>query len=316
VDMMRSAWLKWARAVDHAQELAAETRRYGVTTNHEYVHTDNASDYTNPLVCRDWRLRVLNPIPERWSLLVGDVVANLRDALDHAFWAAAVHHSGVPARPTQVAFPIYTSETKFIREARKRLSSLVAPEVWEIVELVQPYHDSSRAHIDPLEVLRFLSNVDKHRAVHIVENVQVSLGPVLLHCDPPIEVVHEWVREGPANDGDVLARIKFRRPTTTGSIDMLPVFTHATVLQVCDEPREHLRLHIAMEVTKDRTFGVLAAISEALGADPPDDLEMGDHFALIHPEAGGHDLLVRHTDLSGTTTIHPLNLPEHRAENR
>jgi hypothetical protein len=103
--MMRSAWIKWARGVEHQRVLARAMRESSAVKSHEYVRVDNARDADDPLVRVHWRLRILEPFPERWSVLLGDVLTNFRAAMDHTFWAAAVSHSGQPEKPQRVTFP-------------------------------------------------------------------------------------------------------------------------------------------------------------------------------------------------------------------
>ena len=99
-------------------------REFDSEDSYEYVRTDNAQDADDPLVSMDWRLVIKMPHPERWSVLIGDVLTNLRAALDHALWFAVHAHSGPPARPESIEFPIRTTEAKFKGKA-KELSALV-----------------------------------------------------------------------------------------------------------------------------------------------------------------------------------------------
>ncbi len=62
--------------------------------------------------------------------------------------------------------------------AKKR--PLVAADVWDMIKRVQPYHGGQLAHAVPLEVLRWLSNVDKHRFLHEVGCIAIDLGPTLV----------------------------------------------------------------------------------------------------------------------------------------
>ena len=101
-----------------------------------------------------------------------------------------------PRAPHQVTFPIHTQRKRFTKAA-KELQPLVSPKVWEYVESVQPLHGGEQAHTHPLEILRWLSNVDKHRAVHVVERTDFGSGPVLVRSSHPLEAVKEWRLDGP-----------------------------------------------------------------------------------------------------------------------
>ncbi|GAA4667972.1 hypothetical protein [Amycolatopsis dongchuanensis] len=309
--MLRSAWIKWARAVEHQHLLAREGREWIANDSYVYDRTDNASDNTNPLLAVHWRLRIVHPYPERWSVLIGDVLTNLRAALDHSFWAAAEAHTGTPDAPHRVMFPIHTQSTKFAKAA-KELQPLVAPPVWKFIESVQPFHGNDKAHTHPLEILRWMSNVDKHRAVHVLGRTAFDVGPVLVRSTPPLEVADEWRREGPTSDGDVIARVKLRRPPSGTSVDLIPTFAHTACLQISDDPEEVHALDSVMDVMREHVLGVLASLTELLGEPFPEPatLELGEHHDEVVPEFGGAIALIR--DLDGAT--HRINLDQLPAE--
>jgi hypothetical protein len=196
-------------------------REFGALDAYEYVRWDNDSDHADPLLRMHWRLKINQQYPERWSVLLGDVLTSLRAALDHTFWAAAMLHSGQPARPQRLMFPIATKADGFARTARE-LSSLVAPDLWAMIESLQPFRSGDRAHTAPLAVLQWLSNVDKHRFVHIVGRTAVDFGPVILRAEPAIEIVEEWRHEGPVDEGTVVARLKLKRPADGTSLNVVP----------------------------------------------------------------------------------------------
>lgn len=285
--MVRSAWIKWARAVEHQKVLARALREFASVESYEYVRTDNAQDGDDPVLSVHWRAVVRVPYPERWSVLLGDVFTNLRAVLDHAFWAAVHDHSGPPARPQRIEFPICPSEAKSNDKA-KELAALVAPDVWRVVDAVQPFRERSSAHLNPLEMLRWLSNVDKHRAVHVVERIAVDLGPIVLQSPTPLEVIEEWHVSGPADDGAVVARLKVKRPTASGPIELKPVFAHAPSIQVSDDPVEYIDLASAMDVMTNAVLEVLTMITSVVGGPLPDpeSIETGDENDSYAPDAG------------------------------
>jgi len=277
--------------------LARETREFVGLDSYEYVRIDNAADATDPLVRMHWQLRIKQSYPERWSVLIGDVLTNLRAALDHTLWEAVLTHSGPPAKPQQVQFPIATAADKF-RQPTADLAPLVSPKVWELVESVQPFHAGAQAHTAPLEVLRWLSNVDKHRFVHVVGRTLVDLAPVLVGAAVPLEVVEQWRHEGAAADGTVVARLSIRRPPDGVPVDLRPTFAHLPTVQINDNPVEHRSLASAMDAMRDAVLQVLAFTTDLLGLAMPDpeSLELGETHEAIAPEYGGHVALLRDGD--------------------
>jgi hypothetical protein len=116
------------------------------------------------------------PKPERReeiSLIAGDVIHNLRSALDHLAWAMASEFSGgEPPDPTGVQFPIRDTAAAFGEARRVRAQLAVAH--WQFIESVQPYHgvdgrsDSWHGPYNhQLALLRDLSNDDKHRLTRV-----------------------------------------------------------------------------------------------------------------------------------------------------
>lgn len=110
---------------------------------------------------------------EEISLIAGDVIHNLRSALDHLAWAMACEFAGgEPRDPTGVQFPIRDTPVTFadVRRVRTQL----APEHWQFLERFQPYHgvdgrsDSWHGRYKhQLSLLRDLSNDDKHRLTQL-----------------------------------------------------------------------------------------------------------------------------------------------------
>lgn len=111
-----------------------------------------------------FRLRGEPPSPPlRWSTVIGDVVHNLRSALDHLAWQLVLLDGGQPTLQTQ--FPIYESEDAFRRNAERRLPG-VTPERVSAVEALQPYRRSpDNPAEDHLAAIQLLSNTDKHRVL-------------------------------------------------------------------------------------------------------------------------------------------------------
>ena len=173
------------------------------------------------------------------------------------------------------------------------------------LEAVQPFHGGDQAHTAPLEVLRWLSNVDKHRAVHVVNCVAVGLGSLLLDSAPQVEVVDEYRKTGPVENGDVVARLKLRRAHGNAySLDLTPAFGFSMSIPISEHPEEHRSLHSAMDVIRDAVFDVLAALSTCVGAPVPDGLDLGVEHDSVAEEFAGDNAMVRDAD----GNVHHINL--------
>jgi hypothetical protein len=187
---------------------------------------------------------------------------------------------------------------KSFKGTAKDLQCLVSPAFWDFVEAIQPFH-GSRPHAVPLESLRWLSNVDKHRAVHVVGRVAFDTGPIIVD-GAQYEVVEEQRFAGELADNDVVARLKFKRPVQGGELSLIPTFAFSPSLQVSDDPVELFPLDVVMEALTEDITAVLAQATVILGAEPPDpdSLELGDEHNTVAADYGG--VVVTFTAHDGT----------------
>jgi len=111
------------------------------------------------------RLGVLSEPPRReWSLVIGDCVQNFRSALDHMVWQLAPGTARA-ANPTALEFPIFSDPGRYASAAPNRIGTISAA-AQKIIELAQPFNRPESA-TDPLWQLHTLSNIDKHRRLHV-----------------------------------------------------------------------------------------------------------------------------------------------------
>ncbi len=101
-----------------------------------------------------------------WGVLIGDCLQNLRAALDHAAFQLATE----PTRSSEadnITFPIFDDAKKFEAWKKKQAwISAIDPQAVSIIDSLQPSGTlASHEHI--LWMLYRLSNIDKHRTVHI-----------------------------------------------------------------------------------------------------------------------------------------------------
>ena len=113
---------------------------------------------------------------ERVSLVLGDVVHNLRASLDHLAYQLALRYTDDKIRKERrVQFPIDDSPEAFDRSRADRLKEVSEADC-AIIERFQPYHpidseDSLPGSLEPLRplaLLRDLTDTDKHRLLAVV----------------------------------------------------------------------------------------------------------------------------------------------------
>lgn len=119
-----------------------------------------------------YRAHGLPEIDPKWSLMVGDVLHNLRSALDHLAWQLVILDKGTPCRQTQ--FPV--RETPFSKKGDLTTTQLSPPikdpKILAALEECQPYRgaDGEPAILDRNQLwwLHRLNIIDKHRLLLVV----------------------------------------------------------------------------------------------------------------------------------------------------
>ena len=189
-----SAGLKIERAYSQALELERQMRDVFGPGNMEHVFGPGPGEgkayaliterQANP---REWRtvFRLLAQPSETWGVLLGEIVHNLRSALDHLVYeASSLDKNGRPLSDTE--FPIFVDEDKFRSERRPgglyKIRGLNA-ETRAFVESMQPFH-SENPRLHHLWALRELSNADKHRLLNFVVAAYRIEGPLLIKFTP------------------------------------------------------------------------------------------------------------------------------------
>jgi hypothetical protein len=150
--------------------------------------------------------RVLAEPPSEWGVLVGDVVHNLRSALDHLAWQLVLLNNAEPGRRTQ--FPIFSDGAAYRAQGEAVQAAGMSDADKALIEEFQPFRQpeaEERPH--ELSVLQHLSNVDKHRVVHTTL-VQTAGSQFRIHgLEDVTGIRHIAPQFGPLTDGAELVRI-------------------------------------------------------------------------------------------------------------
>ena len=99
-----------------------------------------------------------------YSIRVGEIAYHLRSALDHLVWQLVWSNHTIPT--TRNEFPIFSSEDKYRKSARKKLKGM-APRHAALIASVQPYQRDCVVG-QHLWLLQMISNIDKHRYVNVI----------------------------------------------------------------------------------------------------------------------------------------------------
>ncbi len=164
-----------------------------------------------------WRLEEPPAQPDpALSPIVGDAIYNLRSALDHTVWRLVESNGQTPTQETQ--FPIWAKEETWPKEKARRLRG-VNPEAQTIIEFAQPCLKKHVWRNRTLSSFRDLSNIDKHRHLHLV--VSATSGGFFSHALPVSVGVNKqyFIYEGPVQKDTILARI----PSEYVDVDFAPL---------------------------------------------------------------------------------------------
>lgn len=104
-------------------------------------------------------------IPIRFSVLVGEVMYQLRTSLDHLLSALVVANGGTPTYKHQ--FPICSTAARFAEAVERGDINGVSPAASDSIEQLQPYQPTQPTP-PLLRLLRDWNNADKHRLLVVV----------------------------------------------------------------------------------------------------------------------------------------------------
>lgn len=120
---------------------------------------------------------IINKFPDEppfdeWGLNIGECVHNLRSALDNLAFALARLNCDPPVNPTKIYFPIYQNLGDFNKNASRKIDQL-SNDAIEIIKNIQPFNRDNpdvegSPEEDPLVLLQWLSNTDKHQVPSVI----------------------------------------------------------------------------------------------------------------------------------------------------
>ncbi len=169
---MESVDAKIARAQEHLATFDAESLEFFKQSRPTFIRkTDGAKHW---LVCY-----TQDPFPPiRLSVLVGEVLFNLRSALDNLI-CGLIRTQDRTSDCDRSEFPIFLHEAKYA-EKKGRLLKGVPEAACALIETFQPWKrpENSR-EIDPLWIIHTLCNIDKHRALNLTVCAHKGLSIII-----------------------------------------------------------------------------------------------------------------------------------------
>jgi len=129
------------------------------------------------------------PPPLYLGLILGEVIHDLRSALDQLAWQLAMAHVGEEVLSelrvgNAIVFPITSSPERF---KSHRATPCFGPEALELIESRQPYHNLGTHLVNPLAMVQHWSNADKHRVL-TPSLGQIAVDDLRFHSDAVIDI--------------------------------------------------------------------------------------------------------------------------------
>jgi hypothetical protein len=151
-DLFESSHRKIARAKEHITEFDSRWQSFCDQPNLYEPFIDKDPERPGKDI---WKLRLNHPFPTTLDEIIGDAVNNLRSALDHACYAAAVASGN--STPRYAYFPFGKTEPDF-EITMKGNSKDVPPAIQTIIRNYRPYKGGN----DPFRALNLIAVRDKH----------------------------------------------------------------------------------------------------------------------------------------------------------
>lgn len=115
--------------------------------------------------------------PGHWAVVLGEILYNLRSALDHAVYTLTILNHGTELDGTE--FPVFSDEDMF-RQKKKgtgeptKISGLyrirgLTKKTQAVIESLQPFRIKNvpAGHLSTIALINELCNIDKHRTLHL-----------------------------------------------------------------------------------------------------------------------------------------------------
>ena len=140
-----------------------------------------------------WIYRGVAPdIPIEWAIRSGEILYNLRSALDYLVWQLVLDNKDEPTRVTQ--FPILDKETEWVTPKTERNLKGVAEKHKRTIRFLQPFNPflqlPANGEIRPFNAqvfraLRELCNADKHRHLNLLLAWTSGIEPIVFGVNHP-----------------------------------------------------------------------------------------------------------------------------------
>ena len=176
------------RASNQIKTLSADTDKFCANIRRGIVHEIDRDAGEHKWVYRD----ATPEVPIEWSIGVGEILYNLRSALDHLVWQLVIANGEDPKQVNQ--FPILDEEAEWTSPRTKANLKGVSDEDKKVICFLQPFNPLLRLPINGgnrpcnaqvFRTLRDLCNIDKHRHLHLILAGMGGIEPIFFGENHP-----------------------------------------------------------------------------------------------------------------------------------
>ncbi len=189
MSLFKKCFARIERAIEHSNNISSIWNDTDISEFLETeVHVDGDGNGNI------WLREISSVLPQAIEMELGELLYQLRAALDGAVYACAVHDSGIdpPPRPSSIEFPICEQREDWKKQSRKIAALNLGRQ--RFIELMQPFEEPD---LEPalrianfnraLRHLNDLARLDRHRKMHTLCTAVVALQP-LFRLPPGVEV--------------------------------------------------------------------------------------------------------------------------------
>ena len=154
---------KLQRAKDQLEDLCSRFERFVQSKPYTITQENDLHAGERVIVYRS-----TERLPLAWSVILGELVYDLRSALDHLVY--------VPSQTTRSEFPIFDDRDRFFERERNGKPSQrsglfkmrgLNEKAQAVIEALQPFNIRKPGKEAVLYMLSELCNIDKHRTLHL-----------------------------------------------------------------------------------------------------------------------------------------------------
>lgn len=166
-----------------------------------------------------------------WGVRVGEIIHNLRSALDHAVWELVILTTkSPPPKRNKNQFPVFETKAGFEDRGVNQFLHGVRGDAIDLIRSEQPFPQTDGGTGEgiksPLWHLHELSNHDKHRTLHLTGTMLTSFHAKTAPLKFTVRTdILEQRDTGPIQEDAVLRRVLFRHHRTGAPVTEWPFVT-------------------------------------------------------------------------------------------